>query len=165
MILIGKKNNFAIEFEITKNNMGYAKIWFGNNSLGTFEDEIYIKGYLIEGLLQIKDVPKIDLGTEFENKEKLFMYLKNRLSNVNDDDIHKYVINLGTFCDDFTVFAFKKNKETNILWKLNNTDTPFSDLNMEKIRINFYKINSDEFMKLLEKYIKIILLELGSVPD
>ena len=78
--------------------------------LGTIEDEIPIKGYLIDGLEQILNSKKIDFNINDMNHVKVYSSLIKRLDNIDDNDIHEYLINLGTFCDDFTVFSFKTNR-------------------------------------------------------
>lgn len=152
MKIIGKKKQFAVEYEIidSKSLMGFAKIWFGGNSIGTNEDLIFLKGYLINGLEQIGNSNRIDASINLQ-KEDVYMTFKNRLSNSNDYEIHKYLISLGTFTDDFTIFSFLFENEINIIWKLNSNNTIFSDLNTQSMEINYFKIDKNQYFKIFSK--------------
>lgn len=152
MKIIGKKKQFAVEYEIidSKSLMGFAKIWFGGNSIGTNEDLIFLKGYLINGLEQIGNSNRIKASINLQ-KEDVYMTFKNRLSNSNDYEIHKYLISLGTFTDDFTIFSFLFENEINIIWKLNSNNTIFSDLNTQSMEINYFKIDKNQYFKIFEK--------------
>lgn len=152
MKIVGKKKQFAVEYEIidSKSLMGFAKIWFGENSIGTNEDLVFLKSYLIGGLEQIGNSNRIDISIN-PKKEDIYMILKNRLSDSNDYEIHKYLMSLGTFTDDFTIFSFLIENDINIIWKLNSNNTLFSDLNSQSMEVNHFKIDKNLYLKILEK--------------
>ncbi|QYS87096.1 hypothetical protein JJC03_03780 [Flavobacterium oreochromis] len=160
MKLIGNKEEFAVQYEITdkQNWMGYSKVWFGDNPIGTDEDIIYIKGYLIKGLEKIGNSYDIDMDYDYE-KETLFKKLEQRLKNSNDDQIRKYLVIFGTFCDDFTIFSFLIEDEINIIWKLNSNDTPFTDLSNLDLSVNHFKIKKTSYLE------KLRAIKLGMFPD
>lgn len=157
--IVGKKNVFTVEYEILDKNqlIGYSKIFFKNIPLGTSEDLIFIKGYLINGLEAISNSFYLDIKMEEFNKENVFNYLNDRLSNLEDDDVYKYLISLGTFCDDYTVFSFFNNDSIHVLWRLNSNDTPFSDLKRLPIEVNYFELKKISFLKVLQKIKREIL--------
>ncbi len=157
MILIGDKSNFGIEIRKTKKCMGYAKIWLGGNSIGTFQDEIHIKGYLVEGLRQIAKVPILNFNKDLTNKTDIYYTLKKRLEDENDNNIHDYLIDFGTFCDDFTIFSFRSEDKIHVLWKLHNRETPFSDLNEMSNDVFDFNIDFKSYGLSLRKLTKEIL--------
>lgn len=115
----GNKIQIAIEYQIESKEMGYAKLWFNNQPLGSIEDLIYWESYLLQGLNQIKQVNPILSFYNLEDPSHLFSTLVNQLSVEGEKNSFQYLISLGTFCDDFTVFAFKEDHEIHLLWKLN----------------------------------------------
>ena len=152
MKIIGLKEQFTVEYKIVdhKRLMGYSKIWFGINSLGTIEDLIYIDGYLIKGLQKIANSIYIDMDVE-SDKNMLFNKLNARLNDLNDNEIRKYLKIFGTFCDDFTLFSFLIKNEINIIWKLNSNNTLFSDLNSQNLEVNHFKIDKNLYTNILEE--------------
>jgi len=152
MKLVGNKGNFAVEFEIVDFDrlMGYSKIWFGNNFIGTSEDLIYLESYLLIGLEKIGNaaVHKIDLV--YNSEEDLYNYFNNRLLNSNDNGAHKYLVYFGSFCDDFTVFSFLQDNMINIIWRLHNNITPFKDLKNQNTSIKSFKIKKEKYLKELD---------------
>ncbi|MGV9004117.1 hypothetical protein [Flavobacterium sp.] len=157
--IVGKKNVFTVEYEIVDKNqlIGYSKIFFNNIPLGTSEDLIFIKGYLINGLEAISNSFYLDIKMEEFNKENVFNYLNDRLSNLEDYGIHKYLISLGTFCDDYTVFSFFNNDSIYVLWRLNSNETPFSDLKRLTIEVNYFELKKISFLRVLQKIKREIL--------
>jgi hypothetical protein len=159
MKLIGNKEEFGIEFEIVDKykSMGYAKIWLGNNFLGTSEDLIYLKSYLFNGLKEIISSPKIEPNFVSSNNCKQFEGLLRGLDN-EDFSSEKYLVNFGTFTDDFIVFSFlDKENEINILWKLINQEPIFNDLKKSNKEICFYKIKKDIFEKDCSKFEELVM--------
>lgn len=130
--------------------MGYAKIWFGSNFLGTEEDYIYLDGYLLEGLRSISFSPEIDMLVVSDEKE-MFRKLIKRLNDLDDNNIYRYVRNFGTMTDDFLIFSFMYENNIHIMWKLINNDTPFFDLNtLDTNIVNSYKIGREEYINNLK---------------
>ena len=116
MIILGSKEKIAVEYKLVNSTTwGNAKLWLGGNPLGVLEDGIYIKGYLIEGLNRICSVEDINLNIQGLNKTEIYELLITNLDKDDNSSSEKYLINLGTFCDDFTVFAFKKEHDIYII--------------------------------------------------
>ena len=160
MKLVGNKNDFGVEYKVKSINplMGYAKVWFGGDYLGTSEDYIYLEGYLLSGLRDISFSLEIDFP--LSDKDEMFLKLYSRLQDSNDNNIHRYVRNFGTMTDDFAIFSFLHESTIHILWKLINDDTPFSDLNNLSIdEVNYFSIDKREYLNKL-KVIEHKLLEL-----
>ena len=76
-MIIGNKENFAIEFEKLNSNpkMGYGKLWFQNEFFGTKEDLIYLNGYLLSLLNEILDAEIITLNIEDKKPIEVFKYM------------------------------------------------------------------------------------------
>lgn len=139
-VLIGNKKEFAIEFKQSEEDerLGYAKIWFGGNSLGTNEDLIY-KSYLIQGLEDIGQ-SKTYIPSNL-NPQDLYLQLK---SSLQDEKVFRFLIgSFGTFCDDYTIFSFIDGNTINILWRLENTNTPFNDLNNLSQEVHHFTIDKN----------------------
>lgn len=165
MKLIGSKEEFGIEFEIVDKSklIGYAKIWLGNNFLGTSEDLIYLKSYLFNGFKEILSSPKIHSNYVSNNNAKLFEELLEGLNN-EDFNSGKYLINFGTFTDDFIIFSFLDNEnEINIFWKIINPEPHFSDLEKVNKEICYYKIKREDFENDCFKFEKLVLEECNVV--
>jgi hypothetical protein len=109
-----------------------------------------LKSYIFEGLRKICN-SKILVNNITDDKNQFYEILLNRLEDDRDDDIYEYLVPFGTFCDDFTIFSFLKNDEINILWKLNSTKTPFSDLNKQSTKVNYFKIEKDIYREKLNE--------------
>ncbi|MFD2601672.1 hypothetical protein [Flavobacterium suzhouense] len=159
MEIYGDKNIFAVEYKITDKQklLGFAKIWFGGYSLGTNEDLIYLKGYLLAGLEDIANSEANDFQFT-PNKTSLFKFLLESYKDQNNAEHLKYSIrSFATFCDDFYIFSFCFNDRIYILWKLRNAKTPFFDLNNQSERINMFSIEKTLYLKILEEFKNLIL--------
>lgn len=166
MKLIGEKNNFAIEFKIVDkvNLMGYAKIWMSNKFLGSNEDLIFLRGYLLNGMIQILNSKQIDdcvFKTFLNYKLKnIFYYLKYNLDNDNEsNNTYCYYVNLGTFTDDYNVFSFFHDDYVYIVWKIINKNSNFNDVFQDKKGVNLFKIHNKE----LEIMVKELEGELNNI--
>ncbi|WP_299118110.1 Imm42 family immunity protein [uncultured Winogradskyella sp.] len=145
-MIIGEKNKFAIEVSVSNNNWGNARLWFDNNVLGTFDEEIPLKGYLLSGLNRISLSKQIDMDLSHMQKNTIFEVLIQRLNDSSDSFIHDYLINdFGTFCDDFIIFSFLSKEKLHIIWKLTSNDTPFKDLNNMNLEIKHYTTTLEKF--------------------
>jgi len=142
--IIGNKEEFAIEYKIQDKELytGYAKIWFNNNSIGTFEDLIYLKSYLFNGLEDILNSIEFDFNQKEDNIEKTFKYLYKNLENRDNDlNTYKYTCSFGTFCDDYMIFSYKYHTDIYILWRVLSKKTIFSDININDKKIHYAKFN------------------------
>lgn len=146
MVTLGDKLHFGLDYRITnfkKPVMGYAKVWFGNNFMCTQEDLVYVDSYIFGGLKQIADAKRADIA--FKDKDAVFNYFYNRFGDEDDFSLG-YFINFSTASDDFTIFAYLDSEDTiHLIWRLENTYTPFEDLNASDKEVHYYAINKDEF--------------------
>lgn len=151
--IIGNKEEFAIEYKILDKELytGYAKIWFNNNSIGTFEDLIYLKSYLFNGLEEILNSVEFDLINKENEIKKTFMYLYENLDNLDNDlNTYKYTCSFGTFCDDYLIFSYKQENHIFILWKILSKKTIFNDIDISDKQVHYFKIDENLFR---EKFI------------
>jgi len=126
MKIIGDKNDFAVEYQITDvpNFMGYGKIWIQNSFYGTNGDLIYIKGYLIPLIENILKAKTIDFDFKGLNDEELFKKLKG--SSIQQAE---YKIVSSTFTDDFMGFKYKSHEIITLIWQIrSDQELLFSDL-------------------------------------
>lgn len=164
MNIIGDKSKFGIEYEIInkKSLMGYSKLWFGNEFIGTEEDLIYFESYLFEGLHRIYNAPNIhiylyEIFNSF-NLKNIYYYFKSNLGNENELlNSYKYLMTMGTFTDNYLVFSFNHKDKIYIIWKIINYDSVFTDINNAKKKINVFSIEKQEFKNKLDEFKNIIL--------
>lgn len=129
--LFGEKSFFAVEYKIENKELtyGFARIWFKNEFIGTNEDIIPIKGYVVTGLKDLLNVPFLSPKI-LKNSRNIYEYFESRINLVYDEDIDKHQVSFGTFCDNFLIFAFRMEDEITVTWKLisNNEELIFDDL-------------------------------------
>lgn len=150
MKIIGNKDFFAVEYQIVNEEemLGHAKVWFGNNFFGTSYDLIYLHSYLLAGLSRIENSYELDID-ERQPKEILFEQLTSRLEDIDDNDIHQYLITFGTFTDDFTIFSFSKGEDIYVIWKLTNKNSIFPDLVNVTDAVNFFMLPKKRYSEYL----------------
>jgi hypothetical protein len=153
MKTIGDKQVFAVTYLIDPNYsrfMGYAKIWMGGNFLGTDGDLIFIKSYVLFVLGQFVNAERADFDTT--NIDALFTALYTRLSDIDDDEVEKYLVSNTTFTDHFIAFSFyDSNDVLHIIWKLMENVEDFSDLAHAPLDIHHFTIARKEYGHIFEK--------------
>lgn len=166
-IFIGDKKQFGIEIKSAhlfnnRNPYGYAKIWLGGNFFGSIYDSVYLDGYLLGGLFQISNVPFLSITESFTDCHSMFEYFYKRLLDENDAEVHRYLINFGTFTDAFTIFAFKNNADVTVLWKIRD-DNNYSNYSRFEDLINYplnsfcYTVSYEKFRNIIESTEKFVL--------
>lgn len=149
---IGDTRYFAVEYNFSPDHakeMGFGKIWIENNFIGTSEDLIYLRGYLLKTLHHIQQAEAFPIGVNID-KVELFYILDNQLN-------WDYRIPSTTFIDDFSIFCFKNDSYTYFIWRLTR-NTDFTDLidypkdiKLQKVETSYLNhiINNvrDEFKK------------------
>jgi hypothetical protein len=152
MKTIGDKRVFALTYRTHPDYsrfMGYAKIWLGGNFLGTDGDLIFIKSYVLFVLEQFVTAETADFDTT--NTHALFTSLYTRLSDINDDEVRKYLVGGATFTDDFTAFAFyDSNDVLHIIWKLMENVAMFPDLAHASLEVHHFTISRKEYLHIFE---------------
>jgi len=148
---IGSKNYLGITYRVTNVEplMGYGKIWFGGNFIGTDKDLIYINGYLLSTLKEIRECTVADFDTS--DKDLLFKTLYERLNDHDDFDIHDYLVRGATFTDYFYIFSFRdENYRIHILWKLRQGST-FSDLKNASRAVHYFTVPYIEYAAFFDE--------------
>jgi hypothetical protein len=161
-LFLGDKSEIGVEvqfIERDKNNSltGYARLWFGGHFVGTIYDFIYLDGYLLGGLFEITRVPFLNQEVLPSNFENLYNYFFDRLEDENDEEIYNYLINFGTMADNFHVWAFKKDDNITIGWKLRNAINPYHlDLLDYPSSAFFYTVNYETLVEFIERLDRIL---------
>lgn len=151
MKIIGEKTQFAVEFEITDpiEGMGYARIWFNGAYIGSAKDLIYLKSYLLINLRRIGERSHLHSEAKDDIKSN-YPLLENRLQDLNDNEIRKYLISFGTLSDDYTLFSYLTNdNHIVIVWKLTGEFPYFEDINYNDREVKFYKLLKEEYLAQL----------------
>lgn len=158
MHIIGTKEKLGIEFSILdhKNLTGNARIWMGNAFLGTKEDVIFLKGYLLNGLGELRNAKAIysPIFQTFSNYKlkNIFYYLKHNLDCKKDAiNTYPYLIHFGTFTDDYIVFAFSYENSIYVLWKIINKDSIFKDIQVSKKGVHLFKTSKEELQAVISQ--------------
>lgn len=161
---IGSKQEVGVEIKNASrfnglNPYGYARIWLGGNSFGSIHDFIYLDGYLLCGLFQIDNVPFLSITHSFTDCHGMFEYFYKRLLDENDIEVHRYLINFGTFTDAFTIFAFKNYADVTVLWKIRDDDNyhRFEDLINYPKNAFCYTVSYEKFKNIIESTEKFVL--------
>ncbi|MBP4138685.1 hypothetical protein [Flavobacterium geliluteum] len=146
-MIIGNKENFAIEFEKLNSNpeMGYGKLWLQNKFFGTKEDLIYLNGYLLSLLDEILNAKIITSNIEDKDPIELFNFLKYFGRN--------YLILGSTFTDNFEAYCYKSNEKIFLIWKLREVEMIFDELRNYDRGIQFCNVNYIEIKIVKEDFI------------
>lgn len=173
--IIGHKDTMALEYFIIDEKlfMGYARLWFNGDFLGTMEDVIYFDGYIIGGLLDLLN--KKELSDRYFSDEYIttFKLLEADLLSDNDEstDVGElsqcFSVHMGTLLDDFTVFSYKIDDEKGvILWEISSIDEniPFNDLKHYPRKIFTKEFNYND-VRWIIRNLYLIKYELESVSS
>ncbi|MEZ5003363.1 MAG: hypothetical protein R2730_10060 [Chitinophagales bacterium] len=148
-MIIGDKFEFAVEYSFAKDypkEMGYGRIWVKNDFIGTFNDLIYLNGYLIEILNKFKGANQLRDDLRHLAKDQLFDLLSSGKYDYSD----KYLVRGSTFTDDFSIWTYKLANLTFILWKVLRTDF-FDDLRNYKSDVILKSIPTDILVDVVNR--------------
>jgi hypothetical protein len=126
-MIIGDKFEFAVEYSFTNDypkDMGYGRIWVKNKFIGTYEDLIFLGGYLLGTLYEFRRAKDLNDELKHLTKEKLF----DLFYNDEEGLYRKYHVGGSTFTDDFSIWTYKLEDTTCLLWKIVLRNDPFEDL-------------------------------------
>jgi hypothetical protein len=129
-MVIGDKNQFAVEYSFADDypkDIGFGRIWISNEFIGTYKDLIYLNGYLLGTLNELKRAKELRDDLKHLTKDQLFNLFVSGEYEYSD----KYLIGGSTFTDDFSIWSYRLDNLTYILWKVVRTDF-FEDLNNYK---------------------------------
>ena len=146
---VGHKNTFAIEYSFDKKypkTMGYGKIWVNNKFIGTEHDLIYLNGYLLGTLDSISEAKELTSELIELTKDKLFDTLENPEQSYNS----RHRVSNYTFTDDFSIWAYKTDKEIVLLWKVLRNNS-FKDLSNYPHTVMQERIDSKTFDSVLNQ--------------
>ena len=161
MKLIGDKLIFALEYDIQDRNelMGYSRVWFGNNYIGSKKELIYIKSYLLDNLKRMGSIGELYVNLSNENNHEKYKILEKKLMNLDDDIIHRYLVSFGTLADDYTIFSYlDESNNICIIWKLHAHEY-FEDIDYNDTDVKSFKMPLEAYLRELERFEKIILLD------
>jgi len=161
--LIGDKKSMAIEYRVANpaSLTAHARLWFENQQLGSFEDVIYMNGYLLGCLRDLARKPY--LVSRYQNKDAqlLFNILDQELGSWNEDDGHDfseearpYFLTCGTLFDCYSVFAHRLDDTYGrIMWKITCDEQamPFEDLKLTSRDICIATFSYSELAALTEE--------------
>ncbi len=149
MNLIGNKNEFAVEYQITdiENVMGYGKLWFQNKFYGTSQDLIYLKGYLVNLIENILDIKPLKSPLDLSKNDAIYEYLKK-----TSDESSIYQIFGSTFTDDFIGYKFRDENDIVLVWKIrDDVEMIFDDLKDYPKSITLVRVNHQIMEDVLDK--------------
>lgn len=154
-MLIGHKNTFAIEVELTSSRLAKTRLWINNIQLGAFEDEI-ILGSLLGDLNQLisDNSNRYNLNQDLKEKKKieLFTFLLSSTSEEADKSIFG-----GAGFDDFDIRVVFDNDKPLFMWKL--IDSPFFKYkNLEHHKLYYGYASIEDIKKAYETLLKKINL-------
>jgi hypothetical protein len=148
--LIGNKNEFAVEYQITDNSnmMGYGKLWIQDKFYGSSQDLIYIGGYLGNLIENIANAKTLSLPIDYSNNDKIHEQLKN-LSN----ETSEHLIRSSTFTDDFIGYKFRDGQYVVLVWKIrSDVEMLFDDLKDYTKSTVTVKVNHQIVEKVMNEF-------------
>lgn len=148
-MIIGDKEDFAVEYSSKHNypdDIGYGRIWVKNKFIGTYQDLIFLGGYLLGTLNEFKRAKELRNDLRHLTKEQLF----NSLSIGVNTDTYAYLVKGSTFIDDFSIWTYKIEKLTYFLWQITRTDS-FDDLNDYKQDVFLECVKTDTLNNVINK--------------
>jgi len=160
-LFLGNRKEIGVELNVTGREthgtlMGYAKIWFGGNFLGSYHDYIYLDGYLLGGLSEMLKVGELNATNFPKDVVSQFHYFESRSNDLHDSEISGYLVSFGTLTDSFTKWVFKEGANITILWKLENTQSSYEDLKTYPSDIFKYTISFDRLEEFVERLDRIL---------
>ena len=162
--LIGKKQNFAVEFNVqseryNRHLFGGIRLWLNGQYLGAYEDIniLSVTWYQLEQLLT-----RNNYNDDFSkmNDSEVFAFIKSE----DNLETGRYFLCLGEGFDDFSAVVYRFNDMIKFIWKLYD-DRPFSSFQYEnyphliqaaEIKINEFHEIVTEFKTRLDELSQII---------
>lgn len=140
MKIIGDQSKFALEYEIVdkRNLLGYSRIWFGGQYIGSKKELIYFKSYLFDNLQKIGRIGKLDNNPDSAKDIEMYDILEKRLNDLEDEYIYKHLVSFGTLSDDYIIFSYLDTNDSLCLtWKL-DTNHYFNDVDYNDKEVKFF---------------------------
>jgi len=148
-MIIGDKNNFAIEYIICKTKphlMGKFCLWVNNIYIGDKDEEVMllsVNHYLKIRMSQLY-VLENDIIKEMP-PSKVYEYIYNEKYNHT-----RYLLNLGESFDDFSTIIYLVNDCINFIWKIyEDSAYKYPDY---PIGINSASVDLDEFSNIVNQF-------------
>ena len=152
--LIGKKENFAIEFNIqseryNRHLFGGIRLWLNGKYLGAYQDIniLSVTWYQLELLTKDTNIENNDFAKKSD--KEVFDFIKS------GDNLEggRYFLCLGEGFDDFSVVVYRFNDMIKFIWKLYD-DRPFSSFQYEDYphSIQSAEIEINEFHKIVTEF-------------
>ena len=151
MKLIGNKNEFAVEYQVTDvpNKMGYAKLWIQNKFYGTNQDLIYLSGYLVKLIKNIVEAKPLNFPLDDSNEDNIYRQFAEL-----SEETSEYLITSSSFTDDFIGYKFKDGENVVLVWRIrNDVEMIFDDLKDYTKSTTLVKVNLQTVAEVMNKFI------------
>lgn len=149
-MIIGNTDEFAFEYSFAADcpkYMGFGRVWIKGNFIGTYLDLIYLGSYPFCILNSLNNAKELREDLQKWSKDELFHLFESNESK----DFDKYRVASTTFIDDFSIWCFRFNNMTHILWKVINIDS-FEDLKNYSNEVILKCVSPDTVKEVVEKY-------------
>jgi len=166
--VIGNPSTLALEYCIADASkmMGYSRLWVGNASLGSIEELVYLDGYVMGCLQDLRRKGTLHARYAHLQGPALFHALDDdlRLSDQcaaadSREEAYPYLLQCGTLFDVYAVFASRN--ETGafcVLWRLESPvgDLPYSDLAAATHEIHSAEFTGEQLDAVIEQFAQVI---------
>jgi len=176
--IIGNKNLFAIEFEITefeKFFFAHSRIWINNCYIGNYGDDCPIYGvyhylnYLNSHICDFQTNQFAGMQSDmiyktmvpYSSKEDYFSLSNTQKDNLSNYD--KYIAGFNEAYDDFVIRCFIEEKQVCFLWKLQALSNKKQYPNYDDV-VKLQKIQLNDFDTVVKKF-EEKLVEFGVIKS
>lgn len=162
-LTIGDKRTLAIEYSLANpaSMTAHARLWCESQQLGSLEDLIYLDGYLLGCLLDMRKKPLLTARYQGKDDHQLFSTLNQDLESWDEDDdkdfseeARPYLLTCGTLFDCYTVFSYRLDEtHGRIMWQItcDEENTPFEDLRTASRDVHFATFDYTELASLISE--------------
>ena len=144
-MLIGKKENFAIEFEINGDFINF-KLFLNNIQIGCDDDESYLGTHL-----HIQKLLDADVCTNLELTNFNILYYTENFFDESVFPLSQW-LDLGEGFDDFYIKFIKKELSYIFVWKLD--DEACFDYKNYSYEVQAYEVHRDIVEKTITSFIE-----------
>lgn len=155
-MLVGNKNRFAVEFEITNHygdwNDGKIALFINNLQIGYFGDIDYLN-FLYDAIDRVLKLNNI-FFPEFKNKKA--SEVMKIFNSSKDGKYDSSLIFAGEAFDDFLLRAYKTDSDRIwFLWKL--VKKPFFNYKFPDHTSKYFELDISEVRLVIDEYKEIVL--------
>ena len=130
--------------------MGYGRWWVNGKFIGDCHDLIYLSGYLLHTLYELKSSSELPEPLRNLDKESLFDRLYNRDRDLTEH-LDNHIVGGSTFTDQFFIYSYIQGDSIYMIWKIvPNHQNSFlsgypSDIFRESVSKDYFNQIVDEF--------------------